>query len=103
MDDLPAAANHGASIENQRGIVAGQFRSKRGNLDLRHTWPLNYRARDKRLREPEREGTETPDENEPASVNVRNADYIAYGAVFLAWIAVLAWASPRLSECCGQT
>lgn len=40
---------------------------------------------------PEREGKEPLDEYEPGSVNVRNADYIVYGAVFLAWITVLAW------------
>jgi hypothetical protein len=91
MDDCQQLRNHGVWIENQLGIDAGQFRSKRGKLDLRHIWPSNYRARDKCLRKSEREGTQPPDEHEPGSVNVRNADYIVYGAVFLAWIAVLAW------------
>jgi hypothetical protein len=90
MDDCQQLRSHGVWIENQLGIPAGQFRSKRGKLGLRHIWPPNYRERDEQLMKPEREGT-PPDEYKPGSVNVRNADYIVYGAVFLAWIAVLAW------------
>ena len=91
MDDCQQLRNHGVWIENQLGIDAGQFRSKRGKLYRCHIWPPNYLARDKGLRESEREGTPPPGVYEPGSVNVRNADYIVYSAVFLAWIAVLAW------------
>jgi hypothetical protein len=91
MDDCQQLRNHGVWIEKELGIDAGQFSSKRDKLRLRDIWPSRYRARDEKLREREREGTPPPDDHVPGLVNVRNADYIVYGAVFLAWIAVLAW------------
>jgi hypothetical protein len=32
----------------------------------------------------------------PGLVNVGNADYIVYGTVFVAWIAVMAWGIKEL-------
>jgi hypothetical protein len=97
MDDCQQLRNHGVWIEKQLGIDAGQFRSKRGKLDLRDIRPKNYRSRDKCLRKPEREGKEPPDEYELGRVSIRNADYIVYGAVLFAWIAVLAWGITNLA------
>jgi len=91
MDDCQQLRNHGVWIEEQLEIDAGQFRSKRGKLGLRHLWPPRYQERDEQLRKRERKGTEPPDEYAPGLVNVRNADYIVYGTVFVAWIAVLVW------------
>jgi hypothetical protein len=91
MDDCQQLRNHGVWIEEQLEIDAGQFRSKRGKLGLRHLWPPRYQKRDEQLRKRERKGTEPPDEYAPGLVNVRNADYIVYGTVFVAWIAVLVW------------
>jgi hypothetical protein len=91
MDDCQQLRNHGVWIEEQLEIDAGQFRSKRGKLGLRHIWPPKYQERDEQLRKRERDGTEPPDEYAPGLVNVRNADYIGYGTVFVAWIAVLVW------------
>ena len=95
---MPAAPNHGVWIEKQLGITAGQFRSKRGNLGLRDIWPSNYRRRDEKLRERGQEGIEPRGERVLGLVNVRNADYIVYGTVFIAWIAVMASSLKGLAE-----
>jgi len=100
MDDCQQLRNRGAWIEKQLGLGAGHFGSKRGKLGLRDVWPSQYRKRDELLgkrerqeqdREGERQGQDREGERVPGFVNVRNADYIVYGAVFLAWIFVLAW------------
>lgn len=111
MDDCQQLRNHGVWIERQLGMDAGQFRSRRTKLGLGHIWPPKYQERDKKLRKPERDGTEPSEYQErdkeprgperngtelsddyaPGVINVRNADYIVYGSVFLAWIAVFAW------------
>jgi hypothetical protein len=111
MDDCQQLRNHGVWIERELGIEAGQFGSKRGKLGLRHIWPSKYKERDKKFRgreldgtepseyrerdkepgEPERDGTEPSDDYAPGWINVRNADCIVYGAVFLAWVTVFGW------------
>lgn len=96
MDDCQQLRNHGAWIEEQLGIDAGQFGSKRGNLGLRDIWPSNFCERDAKLGEREQKGIEPPGERKPGLVNVRNADYIVYGTVFVAWIAVMAWGIKEL-------
>jgi hypothetical protein len=92
MDQCRQLRNHGIWIEKQLGIDAGQFRSERGHLGLPQILPWKYNERERRLRPTERAGTEPPDK-EPVLglVSVRNAGYIVYGTVFLAWIVVLAW------------
>jgi hypothetical protein len=101
MDDCQQLRNHGVWIEKELGkelgIVAGHFGSKRGKLGLRDIWPSQYRDRDRVLGELERQGKD-PGEQLPGFVNVRNADYIVYGTVFVAWIAVLAWGLTGLAR-----
>jgi hypothetical protein len=97
MDDCQQLRNHGVWIEKELGIVAGHFGSKRGKLGLPDIWPSRYRKRDKDLGERERQGKEAG-EQAPGFVNVRNADYIVYGTVFVAWIAVLAWGLTGLAQ-----
>jgi hypothetical protein len=91
MDDCQQLRNHGVRIERALGIRAGQFGSKRDKLGLRDIWPPNYRERDERFTKRELEGTERDGKYTPGLVNVRNADYIVYGTVFLAWMVVLGW------------
>lgn len=98
MDDCQQLRNHGVWIEKELGIVVGHFGSKRGNLGLPDMWPSRYHQRDKDLGERERQGKEAPREQPPGLVNVRNADYIVYGTVFVAWIAVLAWGLTGLAQ-----
>jgi len=98
MDDCQQLRNHGAWIEKELGIVAGHFGSKRGNLGLTDVWPSQYRKRDKDFGECERQGKEASGGQTPGVVNVRNADYIVYGTVFVAWIAVLAWGVAGLAQ-----
>ena len=98
MDDCQQLRNRGAWIEKQLGLGAGHFGSKRGNLGLRDIWPSQYRKRDEQLRERERQGKDPVGEQAPGLLNVRNADYIVYGAIFAAWIFVLAWGLTGLAE-----
>jgi hypothetical protein len=91
MDDCQQLRNRGAWIEKQLGLGAGHFGSKRGGLGLRDIWPSQYRKRDERFSNHERQGQDLDGVPVPGVVNVRNADYIVYGAIFGAWIFVLAW------------
>lgn len=61
--------------------------------------PWKYTKRERKFRKRERAGTEPPDK-EPVLglVSVRNAGYIVYGTVFVAWIAVLAWGIKGFAE-----
>jgi hypothetical protein len=99
MDDCQQLRNHGVWIENELGICAGQFGAKRGRLGLRQIWPRKFRERDEKFGESEKEGKlhgrQPPP---PGLVNVRNADYIVYGTVFLSWIFVLGWGIKGLAD-----
>jgi hypothetical protein len=54
-------------------------------------WPKAYQSRNEKLKLSEELGQlATHDESEPIfAVNVRNAGYIVYGTVVLAWLGVL--------------
>ena len=98
MDDCQQLRNHGVWIERRLGLKAGQFSSKRGDLERRHIWPATYSERDEALQAKERAGEEPPPSLRLGFVSVRTADYIVYGTVFLAWFAVLAWGIKGLIE-----
>jgi hypothetical protein len=98
MDDCQQLRNHGARIERQLGIHAGQFGSKRGKLGFRNTWPWRYCERDVKLRQREDRGELSGDERVLGFVSVRTADYFVYGTVFLAWIVILAWGIKDLAD-----
>jgi hypothetical protein len=91
MDDCQQLRNRGAWIEERLGLGPGHFGAKRDKLSLRHIWPSQYRRRDELFGDRERQGQDREGKPVPGVVNVRNADYIVYGAVFGAWIFVLGW------------
>jgi hypothetical protein len=91
MDDCQQLRNRGAWIEERLGLGPGHFGAKRDKLSLRDIWPSQYRRRDELFGERERQGQDREGKPVPGVVNVRNADYIVYGAVFGAWIFVLGW------------
>jgi hypothetical protein len=101
VEECKQLRNHGAWIESELGIDAGQFGGLRVDLNLQEVYgPRVRKTREREFTEVERAGRrlekEELEKEEPSCgpvlggrfVNAQAAGYVVYHAVIVAWLAV---------------